>query len=67
MERARDLQEDEDRGVADAVLEIGQVPLGNLGRLGERLARHAAARPQAPHPLAERDQERVLPLRFGLA
>ena len=66
MERARDLQQDQDRGVADSVLEIGEMTLGDVRRLRQRLAGHAAARAQRPHPFAERDQERVLAVRFGL-
>ena len=67
LKRAGDLQEDEDRGVADAIFQVGQVPFGNVGRLRERFARHAAPRAQRLHPLAERDQERVLALPLGFA
>ena len=60
VERAGDLLQDQDRGVADAVFEVGQVPLRHARGLGDRLASQAAARPQEPDALAEGEQEGIL-------
>ncbi len=42
------------------MFQVRQVALGDIGRLGDRLARETAARTQRPQPLAERDQQRIL-------
>ena len=60
LERLRHLQKDKDRRVADAIFEIGEMPLGDVRRQRQRLAGHAAAGAQCAHALAERDQERLL-------
>src|SRR5205085_12059760 len=60
VERARDLLQHQDRGVSDAVLEVGEMALGNTGGDRDRLARQAAARAQQADALAKREQERVL-------
>ena len=60
LQRVGHLQQHQDRGVADAVLEVGEMALGDAGALGQRLARHAAAGAQRAHALAQRDEERML-------
>jgi hypothetical protein len=60
LQRLRHLQQDQDRGVADAVFQVGEMALGDLGLQRQRLARHAAARAQRAHALAQRHQEGVL-------
>jgi benzoate-CoA ligase len=60
VERAGDLLQDQDRCVADAVFEVGQVPLGHARGLGDRLAGEATTRPQEPDALAEGEQKGVL-------
>jgi hypothetical protein len=61
LQRPGDVEENEDRGVADAVFEIGQVPLGYAGRARERLAGEATTRTQSPDALAERGEKRLPP------
>ena len=51
------MEENEDRGVPNAVFQVCQMTLGYFGCLGQRLPRHAVARAQASDPLAERGQE----------
>ena len=57
LERRGDLLQDQDRSVAAAGFQIGQVPLGDVRRGSERLARQAAPRAQRADALAERDQQ----------
>ena len=60
VERAGDLLQDQDRRVADAVLEVGEVPLGNARRGCDRLTGQPAARAQQANALAEGEEERIL-------
>ncbi len=68
LQGQRHLQQHQHRSVADAVFQVRQVPLGHIGRLRQRLARHAAPSPQRAHAFAELDQEGVLGFlaQFGL-
>ena len=59
LKRLSHLQEDQDRSVADAIFEIGQVPFGNAGRAGERLAGQSPTHAQSFRALAERGQKRL--------
>src|SRR5690606_11857184 len=59
VEGTRDLVEDEDRGVAGAVLEIREMPLRHPRRGRYGLAREASPRPQAADALAERAKEEI--------
>jgi hypothetical protein len=47
LQRTGHLQQHQDRRIADAVFQVGQVALGHVGRQRQRLAGHAAARAQA--------------------
>jgi len=60
VESRRDLLQDEDRRVADAVLQVGEVALGHARRQRDALARQAAAGAQQADALAEGDEKRVL-------
>ena len=51
-ERIGDLAQHQQRGIAGAALELGQIALGHARRLGQRLARHAPAGARQPHALA---------------
>ncbi len=55
----RHFQQDEDGGVAGAALQVGQVPLGNLGGLGHGAPGEATPRPQHAQALAQGVQEGV--------
>jgi hypothetical protein len=53
------LEQHQDGGVAGAVLQIGQVPLGHIRRQRQGLARHSPARPQVAHALTQGQQKSV--------
>jgi hypothetical protein len=59
LQRVGNLLQDQDRRVADPVFEIGQVTLGDRGRLRQVLARHAAPRAQGAGPLAQQREEGI--------
>ena len=67
LQRLSDLQENQDRGVADAIFKIGQVPLRNAGGAGERFAGQPPTHAQSFRALAERGQKRLLGLLGCLA
>ena len=52
-ERIGELTQHQEGGIAGAALQLRQIALGNPGRLGERLARHAPAGARQPHALAD--------------
>ena len=62
VERVRDLLQHQDRGVADAVFEVGEMPLGDARGGRDRLAGQAAARPQQPDALAQGEEKGILVL-----
>ena len=59
IERASDLPEHEDRGIAHAKFEVRQMSFRNLGDCGQRLARQPLAGAQQSNPFTEGLQERV--------
>jgi hypothetical protein len=65
VQRGRDLPQHQHGRVADARLQVREMPLRQpcFGR--QRLARHAAARAQQPHAFAHRRQERVALFALG--
>jgi hypothetical protein len=65
LQGLRHLQQHQDRRVADPVLQVREVPLGDIGRHRQGLSRHAAARAERAHALAEGDEERMLGVAFG--
>ena len=52
-QRIGELAQHQQRGIAGAALQLGQVALGDARRLGQRLARHAPPRAGQPHALAD--------------
>ena len=55
-----DLKEDQNRRIAHAVFEVGEMTLRDLGRDGKRLAGHAPASPKGAHAFAKSREKRVL-------
>ena len=50
-QRVGDLAQHQERGVAGAALQLGEVTLGHARGLGQDFARHAAPRAAKAHPV----------------